>query len=352
MLDASLFGAAPDAGSLTYPTLEPPAFGTTTPIVPGVHWIRMPLPMELDHINLWLLEHEEGAILIDTGLAAETCRAAWEQLERGPLRDRPLQLIVVTHLHPDHAGLAAWLQERHGAPVWTSVHTERQMRALIEPASDERLRARREFLRAHGLEIPEGLAASLSGAGYRAIVSGLPRVEQHPREPHEVHWGGQRWRWLETDGHALGHLCLHAPESRLIICGDQILPTISPNVSLVLPEEDPNPLGAYLDSLERLTTLDPATLVLPSHGRPFVGIGARARELRLHHERQLARALEACSEPRTAHETLRFLFRRRLTGFHLLLALGEAIAHLEYLYRRGSLDRMSGSDGVIRYVRR
>ena len=352
MLDASLFSAAPDAGGLTYPSLELPASGASTCIAPGLHWIRMPLPIELDHINLWLLEHEQGFILIDTGLAAEACRTAWEQLERGPLRDRPLRLIVLTHLHPDHTGLAAWLQARHGAAVWTAEHTERQMRALIEPASDERLRARREFLRAHGLEVSETLSASLSGAGYRASVSGVPRVDQHPREPQEVRWGGRSWRWLETDGHALGHLCLHAPESALLICGDQLLPTISPNVSLILPEEDPNPLAAFLDSLERLATLDPATLVLPSHGRPFVGIGARARELRKHHERQLTQALEACSEPRTAHETLRFLFRRRLTGFHLLLALGEAIAHLEYLYRMGSLERATGADGLIRYARR
>jgi glyoxylase-like metal-dependent hydrolase (beta-lactamase superfamily II) len=352
MLDASLFAATPGAGGLTYPDLEPPACGTTASVAPGVHWIRMPLPMELDHINLWLLEHERGMVLVDTGLAAEACRAAWEQLERGPLRERPLQLIVLTHLHPDHAGLAAWLQERHGVPVWTSAHTERQMRALIEPASDARLAARREFLRAHGLEVPEALVPSLSGAGYRAVVSGLPRIAHHPCEPQEVDWGGQRWRWLETDGHALGHLCLQTPESRLIICGDQVLPAISPNVSLILPQEDPNPLGAYLDSLERLATLDPATLVLPSHGRPFVGLAARAHTLRAHHERQLAQALEACCEPRTAYDTLRFLFRRRLTGFHLLLALGEAIAHLEYLYSTGSLDRTTGPDGVIRYMRR
>jgi glyoxylase-like metal-dependent hydrolase (beta-lactamase superfamily II) len=349
MPDASLL-PAPRPESLAYLDIPPPPPGQTARVAPGVHWIRMPLPMQLDHINLWLIEHADGAVLVDTGLAADMSRGAWEALEQRALREQPLGSIVLTHVHPDHTGLAAWLQARHRVPVWASQETEQQMRRLFEPG-EEHLPARLAFLRAHGLEPPEELRPSLSGARYRAAVSGLPHIAYHPREPEEVRWNGERWRWLETDGHARGHLCLHAPDARVLISGDQILPAISPNVSLAGPGGDPDPLRSYLESLERLAVLEPTTLVLPSHGRPFVGVQPRARELIAHHERQLQQLLVACNEPRTAHDTLRVLFRRTLAGFHLLLALGEAIAHLEYLTLQGRLQRIAGADERIRYVR-
>lgn len=317
----------------------------------GVHWVRFPLPMELDHINLWLLDHDDGFVLVDTGLASDVGRAAWEQLERQVLATRPLRLIVLTHLHPDHAGLAAWLQARHGVPVWTSQATERQMQRLLEPLTDEQIAERCAFFHSHGVTDLGSFGASLSGDRYRTVVSGLPQVAHHPRDAEETRWEGATWRWIETGGHAIGHLCLHERSRRVLITGDQILPAISPNVSANGWSVDVNPLDSYLRSLERLAELDPATLVLPSHGRPFIGLRERALELRNHHLGHLDRLLEACREPRTASETLRVLFRRTLTGFHLFLAIGEAIAHLKYLARSGRLVRLTDDRGTIRYAR-
>jgi glyoxylase-like metal-dependent hydrolase (beta-lactamase superfamily II) len=339
------------SSALTYPRLSPPEPGTLTPVAEGLYWLRMPLPMELDHINLWLLEHQGGFVLIDTGLAYEAARNAWALLEERVLASKPLRLIVVTHLHPDHAGLAAWLQARHGVPVWTSGETERQMRELFEPATVDRLAERLAFFRSHGLADVESLAPSLSGERYRGVVSGVPQIAHHPRDAEQVTWDTGTWRWLATDGHAMGHLCLYEPTRQVLITGDQILPTISPNVSLNGWSADANPLDSYLRSLERLGGLDPATLVLPSHGRPFHGLQARARELRDHHGKHLQQLLEACREPRAASETLRVLFRRQLTGFHQILAMGEAIAHLEYLRIQGRLVRLSDARGIIRYAR-
>ncbi len=316
----------------------------------GVHWIRFPLPMELDHINLWLLDHEGGFVLVDTGLASDIGRAAWESLEQQVLAARPLRLIILTHLHPDHAGLAAWLQARHRVPVWTSRETERQMRQLLVPLTDDQIAERHTFFHSHGVTELGSFGASLSGERYRAVVSGLPQVAHHPRDGEEASWDGATWRWIETGGHAIGHLCLHEPSRRVLITGDQILPMISPNVSANGWSADANPLDSYLRSLERLAALDPATLVLPSHGRPFVGVRERAHELRHHHLEHLDRLLDACREPRTASETLRVLFRRTLTGFHLYLAMGEAIAHLEYLARSGRLVRLTDDLGTIRYA--
>jgi glyoxylase-like metal-dependent hydrolase (beta-lactamase superfamily II) len=337
---------------LTYLTLAPPEPGALAQVADGVHWMRFPLPMELDHINLWLLEHEGGFILIDTGLATEAGRAAWALIEERVLGSRPLRLIVITHLHPDHAGLAAWLQGRHRLPVWTSLETERQMRELLAPATEQRLAERRAFFRMHGLGELESLGPSLTGERYRAYVSGVPEIAHHPRDSEEVVWSSGSWRWLATGGHATGHLCLHEPARGLLITGDQVLPTISPNVSLTAWSIDEDPLDSFLSSLERLATLDPQTIALPSHGRPFTGLAARALELRDHHRRHLDQLLEACREPRTASDTLRVLFRRKLTGFHQVLAMGEAIAHLEYLARRGLLARLTDAEGTIRYARR
>ena len=340
---------APRATPLSYVELAPPAPGETVPLAPGVHWLRMPLPMELDHINLWLLEHDGGFVLIDTGLASDAARAAWERLESGILRERPLRLIVVTHLHPDHAGLAAWLQNRHHVPVWTSRTTERQMRELLTPLADAEIDRRRDFYRAHGVTDLDFLRASLTGERYRAAMSGAPEVAHHPRDDEQTDWTGRTWRWLETNGHAAGHLCLHDAAGRILVAGDQILPAISPNVSLNGWPADPDPLDSYLASLERLGALDPATLALPSHGRPFRGLPARALELRRHHQNHLELLLAACVTPQSAVELLRVLYRRELTGFHRVLALGEALAHLEYLARRQCLVRSTGPDGIVRY---
>ncbi len=337
---------------LTYAGLPVPEPGGLTRVADGVYWIRLPLPMELDHINVWLLEHDGGFVLVDTGLSSEACREAWALLERCVLDSRPLRLIVITHLHPDHAGLAAWLQARHRIPVWTSADTERQMRLLLAPPAEERIAERRAFFRAHGLAHIEALGPSLTGERYRAHVSGVPEISHRPRDSEEVRWDAGTWRWLTMGGHAAGHLCLHESARGLLITGDQVLPTISPNVSLNAWSVDSNPLDSYLKSLERLAALDPSTLVLPSHGRPFIGLRARALELRTHHEQHLDRLLEACREPRTASDTLSVLFRRKLTGFHQFLAIGEAIAHLEYLATRGQLVRLTEAGGLIRYARR
>ena len=352
MYDASVLGAAPRAPEpLEYLLTAPPEPGTTAQVADGVHWIRMPLPMELDHINLWLIEDGGGFVLVDTGLAVEPSRAAWEHLEREVLAARPLRLIVLTHLHPDHAGLAAWLHARHGVPVWTSLRTEQQIRRLLEPLAHAELESRRAFFRSHGLADLESIETSLSGERFRRVVGDLPAIAHHPQDLEQTSWNGRKWQWLETGGHAAGHLCLHAEASRVLVSGDQILPAISPNVSLNGWNTDADPLGSFLASLERLAALDPQMLVLPSHGRPFRGLRSRALALRAHHLKHLDELREACREPLSASESLRVLFRRSLTGFHRFLALGEAIAHLEHLARRGELERRVDAQGVIRFVR-
>jgi glyoxylase-like metal-dependent hydrolase (beta-lactamase superfamily II) len=335
---------------LRYLDLQPPPPGIAAPIAEGVRWIRMPLPMELDHINLWLIDHAGGCVLIDTGFSAPVCRDTWQALEGSTLAERPLQLIVVTHVHPDHAGLAAWLQARSGVPVWMSRATREHMRFFLEPLSAAALDAGVQFFADHGADEVDELRAIISGGRYRELVSGLPAVAHYPLDEERVEWNGFTWRLLECAGHIEGHLCLYDGARKVLVSGDQVLPTISSNVSLTPRSVDADPLGSYLASLRRLAGLPEETIVLPSHGRPFVGLRAHTADLIAHHEAHLNTLAEACRTPRSAQEVLPLLFRRSLRGLQRFLALGEAIAHLEHLARRGRVERRIGAGGAVRFV--
>lgn len=346
---AALPSAGPD--SIRYPDLPLPQPGEAVPVQEGLWWLRMPLPISLDHINLWLLEESNGYALVDTGMATPATRELWERLFATLLKDRPLTRILLTHLHPDHAGLTAWLQQRCGVPLWTSAATLEQLRMLLGETTPAMLAQRMAFFARHGVEPIEDMRPNLGSRGYQDTVDGLPQASRLMRDGDVTALGPRQWRWLDTGGHAHGHLCLEsaAPEP-VLIAGDQVLPTIAPNVGLTPLTPDPNPLATYLASLERLSALDADTLVLPSHGRPFRGVAGRAGEIRQHHERHMAKLFDACRTPRTAFECLPFLYRRAQRGFNLFLAMGEALAHLEYLACAGRFARLN--DGaVIRYQR-
>jgi glyoxylase-like metal-dependent hydrolase (beta-lactamase superfamily II) len=311
----------------------------------------MPLPISLDHINLWLLEEPGGYALVDTGMATAAARAIWDQLANTVLAHRPLTRILLTHLHPDHVGLAAWLQRRFGVPVWSTRATLDQLRMLLIEPSAQTLAERMAFFAGHGVEPIDEMAASLGSKGYREAVDGVPAEGRLIVDDEVTQIGSREWRWLETGGHAHGHLCVYAAQPRpVLIGGDQVLPTISPNIGLTPLTPDPNPLATYLKSLKRLAGLDATTLVLPSHGRPYVGLAARASEIREHHERQFAKLLAACATPLTAFQCLPFLYRRQQRGFHLFLAMGETLAHLEYLATSGQFARRI-ENGLTRYQR-
>lgn len=346
---AALPGSGPDA--LHYPDIPVPEPGQVLPLQAGICWLRMPLPISLDHINLWLLEEPGGYTLVDTGMATAASREIWDHLSRTVLLDRPLTRILLTHLHPDHAGLAAWLQRRFAVPVWTSAATLEQLRMLLGETTAPMLAQRLAFFARHGVEPVEQLAPSLGSGIYQDAVDGLPQAGRLLHDDEVTQIGSRRWHWLETGGHAHGHLCLHAAQPQsVLIAGDQLLPTISPNIGLTPLTPDPNPLDTYLQSLQRLCALDAGTLVLPSHGRPFLGLAARAAEIRQHHERQLAKLVAACVTPLTAFECLPFLYRRQQRGFNLFLAMGEALAHLEYLACAGRFTRHV-DPAITRYQR-
>jgi glyoxylase-like metal-dependent hydrolase (beta-lactamase superfamily II) len=334
---------------LEYLAMDPPQPGHAVAIADGLLWARIPLPMELAHINVWLMEDEDGWTLVDTGMAAEPCREAWRSLESTTVGHRGLRRIFVTHDHPDHMGLAPWLQERHGAEVWMSAVAHESVAAYlaVEP---EAIRARmRAFMSLHGA-VPDGAPARPAAMAQESWFDGIPALAVAPKDGDTLVAGGREWRIVETSGHCRGHLCLHDARGGLLVSGDQVLPSISPNVSVMTSRPEADPLREFLASLARLERCAADTIVLPSHGRPFRGLHRRISDLRAHHLQQLASLRAACAEPHSAFDLLPVMFGRPLRGFHRMLAMGEAVAHLNYLLADGHLERSVGSDGVARFV--
>jgi glyoxylase-like metal-dependent hydrolase (beta-lactamase superfamily II) len=340
----------PGPRELEFLHTEPPAVGNAHAVADGVLWLRIPLPMELNHINVWLLEDGDGWLLVDTGMAEEVCRDAWQRLEERVLAGRPLQRVFVTHDHPDHMGLAPWLAERHGAAIWMSEYAHRSSGEFLRTDPEILATRIRGFLHLHGVDVPPGV--SPSRGDHRGWYGGWPPLAHAPGSGDVVEAGRGRWQVIETGGHCRGHLCLYDAGRRLLISGDQVLPTISPNVSVLSSAPDADPLREFLASIQRLRACSPDTLVLPSHGRPFRGLHARLDDLEGHHHQQLDALCGFCAEPRTAFEVLPSMFRRVPRGFHRLLAVGEAVAHLNYLCSRGDLERNVDATGIARFVAR
>jgi glyoxylase-like metal-dependent hydrolase (beta-lactamase superfamily II) len=341
-------------GSLTplhFPVATPPAPGDAVPIAPGVRWLRMPLPFALDHINLWLLEDGPGWTIVDCGYATADVRGLWERIFTHHLGGRPVGRVIVTHYHPDHVGLAGWLTERWQAPL---LMTEKEWlhARVMSRESDDFLSRRRDFAQRAGLDGAAGEIFAEHGKGYRRGVPSVPPYYRRLEDDMRVAIGEREWRVVVGEGHAPELACLYCAETGVLISGDQVLPRISPNVSVQAHEPEGDPLARFLASLEKLRAQLPAeTLVLPSHNLPFFGLHARLDELALHHRARCEEVLLACTAPRNAVDLLPVLFRRPLDRHQTAFALGEALAHLHYLAARGALARETGGDGVIRFRR-
>lgn len=338
--------------TLEHPFPAPPLPGTTTLVAPGVRWLRMPLPFALDHINLWLLEDDGGWTIVDSGFGrGEETKTLWDQVLAATLDGRPVKRVIVTHFHPDHMGLAGWLCERFGVELWMSQAEWLTAQLVRQGWAGGDIAKRVQHYRRNGLGADQLEAFMKRGNPYAQNVTPVPVTYRRIMVGDEIAIGDHGWRVIVGQGHAPEHVCLYSPALDVLISGDQVLPKITTNVSVWPDQPDGNPLKLYLDSLAYFQPLPESALVLPSHGLPFYGLHLRLKYLADHHVERLARAAEACAEPRTAAEIIPVLFRRQLDLHQLSFALGEALAHLHYLVGVGQLRREAGPDQVYRFLR-
>lgn len=341
----------------TYPLGKTlPEAGRTLEVAPGVHWVRMALPFALDHINLWLLRDRidgvEGWTLVDCGIDNAPTREAWEAVFAKEPGGLPLLRVVVTHMHPDHIGLAHWLTERWGCRLWISETDYYGARLGSSSGTGVGGDAAAAFMASHGLADEASLDKIRQRTRYYgSMVPNVPTRFRRLMDGLVLQIGGHDWRCIAGYGHSPEHMALWCETRNLLISGDMVLPTISTNVAVHDFDPESNPLALYLSSLARYRPLPADALVLPSHGRPFVGLHARLDQLQSHHDERLADVMAACAEaPQTAASLLPVLFRRPLDLHQTTFAMGESIAHLHLLWHDGRLRRELTADGLYRFA--
>jgi len=311
-------------------------------VAPDIYQARIPLPYQLNHVFCYLLRDGSGWTIVDTGLNWPEAQAAWfayfEQLGINPKED--IRKIILTHMHPDHFGMAGWFQSQSGAPIYIS---ERELHTVhyIWYAWAAREVNMRHYFQKCGL--PENLVETAIQAGNStaALTAPLPKqIEPLPADG-QIVIGDRTFSVITAPGHSDGQaLFYHAPEE-LLLSGDHVLLKITPNIGL-WPESDPAPLARYLASLDALCDL-PVKLALPGHKSVIHNWQARINELQAHHAQRLALLHEKSARGITVFQAAGEIFDlSRLTQHEIRFALAETLAHLEYLGDTGALQREDG----------
>lgn len=338
--------------SIRYEFEDKPGHGDIRDIAEGIRWLRMPLPMVLEHINLWLLEDDGGCAIVDTGVNIEPSREVWRRTMNGPLANTSITRIIVTHLHPDHVGCAGWLACEHDVELYMTREEYLLCRVLISDTGRDAPEAGVRFYREAGFP-EDALQRYRDRFGFFGrLVSPLPESYRRLIDGEFVSIGANDWEVIVGRGHSPEHACLYDAARNIVISGDQILPTISSNVSVYPTEPNANPLLDWITSLTALKTRLPEdVLVLPAHGKPFRGAHRRLDALIHEHDTALEKCIELCAEPRRAIDVFPALFKGRISDGNLIMAIGESVAHLNYLLEAKQVTVEPDAEGVSWYRR-
>lgn len=339
------------AAGIRYPYADPPAEGEAIEIAPGVLWMRLPLPMALDHVNIFALDDGPGWTVIDTGFDSKRGRAIWQRLLAGPLGGKPVTRVIVTHHHPDHIGLAGWLQAQ-GAALHTTRTAWLYARMLVLDEQPTPLPEQVAFWRAAGMA-PDLLAQRMAERpfNFADVVAPLPLGFTRLQQGQAITMGGRRWTIRMGNGHAPEHATFWSQDDNLVLGGDQLLPSISANIGVYPTEPDADPLGEWLESCAAFQPLArDDQLVLPGHKLPFTGLPLRLHQMIENHHGALDRLRAHLSTPHTAAECFLPIFKRDITGGAYGLALVEAVAHLNHLLHRGEVCRTMNETGAWTWV--
>ncbi len=335
------------AAHMAYPWESPPDEGEAIEVAPGVLWLRLPLPMALDHVNIYALDEGDHWTIIDAGMKTGRTQALWERLLDGPLAGKPVGRVLLTHHHPDHVGMAGWFVAR-GAELWTSRTAYLMARMLILDVEERPTAQAEAFWRGAGMD-----AAHLDKRmrerpfNFADMCHDLPVGYQRVQEGEVVRMGGRDWDVRMGNGHAPEHVTLWSRDDNLVIAGDQVISSISPNIGVYPTEPEAEPLGEWMDACERLAQYARADqLVLSGHKLPFTGLPLRLRQLLDNHQGALARLEAHLDRPRVASDCFAPLFKRRIDEGIYGLALVETVAHLNHLLKEGRVTRTRRADGA------
>ncbi|MGB4115011.1 MAG: MBL fold metallo-hydrolase [Polaromonas sp.] len=369
-----------------------PDEGGAIEVATGIKWIRMVLPFALNHINLWLLRDEmddphrhgeklQGWTVVDCCISRAESKAQWDTIFATQLEGLPILRVIVTHMHPDHIGLAHWLCEKWTTPthvcrLWVSATDYNAARIGSQSTTGFGGDSAALFFASHGLTDPDSVAKIRARTGYYpGMVPDVPKsyVRLMDGKTVAIGVGANRhdWRCISGYGHAPEHIALYRAPTALavpaprggavdfgaalqsppiLISGDMILPRISTNVSVYDLEPEANALRLFLDSIDKYKPLPEGTLTLPSHGKPFRGLHTRIQQLHDHHRDRLAEVMVACAlSPCSAADILPIMFKRELDLHQTTFAMGEALAHLHMLWFEGKLQRRLDGDGIYRF---
>ena len=338
------------AKGLVYPCGEPPVSGEIKQIKDGIYWLRMPLPFSLKWINLWLLRDDEGWTIVDTGIATEETRLLWRTIFETYLEGLPVKRVLITHMHPDHVGLAGWITRKYNAPLWMSRLEYLTCRTLVADTGRDAPDVAISFYRAAGWSEDALDTYRVRFGGFGKAVSRLPDAYKRMTDGDNIMVGGWPWLVITGCGHSPEHVCLFQSDLNVLISGDQILPRISSNVSVFPTEPDGDPMADWIKSCHKLKASLPAdVLVLPSHNEPFIGLYRRLNDLIDNHESALTRLAAWIAEPKCAVDCFSPLFKRTIGSDLLGMATGEAITHLNCLIGRGQAVSYMNEHGVLMY---
>jgi glyoxylase-like metal-dependent hydrolase (beta-lactamase superfamily II) len=324
-----------------------PKPGHALEIADGVFWIRMPMRGRLDHINVWLLRDGDGWTIVDTGLFNEDVKKHWRSVWEKYLDGKPITRVIATHLHTDHTGLAGWITAEWACELWMSRSDFYMCKTMAADGPSDVPDDAIQFYRRAGFT-DDRLDRYRSRFGqFGASIATLPAGYRRISEGQYIDIGDREWRAVIGHGHAPEHVCLYCPELKLIIGGDQILPRITPNVSVQPSEPHANPLRDWIASCARFRELLPPNLtVLPAHQSIYLGIHERLTALIDWHEIAIEKLYDMCDTPKRAVDVFPALFKSDIDEYSFFPATGESIAHLHCALERRMLSVEVREDGV------
>ncbi|MDB2564139.1 MBL fold metallo-hydrolase [Amylibacter sp.] len=333
---------------ISFPFENPPTEGSAIEVAEDILWMRLPLPMALDHVNIYAIRDGDGWCVIDTGYFSKRSQSIWELLLSGPLKGAAITRVLLTHHHPDHIGMAGWFQTKLNSELVSSRTAWMYGRMMILDKQKEWPKEVLDFYISTGID--EDIYSYWLSRGPRnfsdvcyTMPSGYTRI----KDGDIIKIGTRKWHVRTGDGHAPEHVTLWSMNDNIVIAGDQVLPGISSNIGVYPTEPLADPLSDWIETCEKFKLIaKDEHFVLPGHKLPFVGLPTRLQQLIDNHNNALPRLIEHLKTPRTAVGCFEILYKRKIGKEEYGLALVEAVAHLNHLFIAGKINRRMNEHNV------